>query len=131
MWRVEEALLKITGAYPAFMRPPFGSYNDLVVGASFNRNQSVALWDFDSGDSVGATVAQQKKSYDQLIAEHPSNVLSLEHEVYKSTVQQVLPYILPKLVAAGYKLVTIAECTGLSPYQWIGAPSTRDDTWHC
>ncbi len=33
-----------------------------------------------TGDSLGATVAQQKASIDQLIARHPKNILSLEHE---------------------------------------------------
>ena len=37
---------------------------------------------FSSADSLGATVDQQKASYDKLVADHPSTVLSLEHEVY-------------------------------------------------
>ena len=62
-----EALLKIAGVYPAFMRPrtilcwyyfneqslirdvlvAFGSYNDLVRQVSAARNQSLVLWDFE------------------------------------------------------------------------------------
>lgn len=30
-----------------------------------------------------------------------------------------------------YRLVTVAECLGLSPYQSIGSPSARDATWTC
>ncbi|KAJ3500394.1 hypothetical protein NLJ89_g9817 [Agrocybe chaxingu] len=82
MWRVEQALQKIVGAYPAFMRPPYGNYNDLVLRASYIRGQVVALWDFDSGDSVGATPAQSESSYDQLVARHPNTILALNHETY-------------------------------------------------
>ncbi|EDR09239.1 carbohydrate esterase family 4 protein [Laccaria bicolor S238N-H82] len=47
MWLVEQALWKIVGRYPAFMRPPYGNYNDLVLQASYIRGQAVALWDFE------------------------------------------------------------------------------------
>ncbi|KAF8811737.1 glycoside hydrolase/deacetylase, partial [Phlegmacium glaucopus] len=47
MWRVEQALQKIAGVYPAFMRPPYGSINSNVLQVSFARNQSVILWDFE------------------------------------------------------------------------------------
>lgn len=85
----------------------FGEYNDLVREAAGVRGQILVNWDFEwalslnlkgeeilislivksSGDSMGASVAQQKANLDQLLATHPNNVLSLEHEtlgVYKS-----------------------------------------------
>ena len=39
---------------------------------------------------------------------------------------QVLPYAIKKLQAAGYKLVSLAECTGLPAYQSVTTPSVRD-----
>jgi len=131
MWRVEQAFEKIVGVCPAFMRPPYGSYNDLVLQASYIRGQVVATWDFDSGDSVGATPAQSEASYDQLISWHPNNVLALNHETIETTVHQVLPYAIRKLQAAGYRLVSLAECTGLPAYQWTTTAGVRDSTWHC
>jgi peptidoglycan/xylan/chitin deacetylase (PgdA/CDA1 family) len=131
MWRVEQALQKIIGVTPAFMRPPYGNYNDLVRQASYIRGQVLAIWDFDSGDSVGATPAQSEASYDQIIGQHPSNILALNHETYETTAHQVLPYAIKKLQAAGYKLVSLAECTGLPAYQNVGTPGVRDSTWTC
>ncbi|KAF9001487.1 carbohydrate esterase family 4 protein [Cyathus striatus] len=131
MWRVEQALQRIIGVTPAFMRPPYGSYNDLVRQASAVRGQSLALWDFDSEDSVGATVAQSKSLYDQLVSRRPSNVLALNHETYETTAHQVLPYAIQKLQAAGYRLVSLAECVGLPAYQSVGTPGTPDSSWHC
>ena len=37
-----------------------------------------------------------------------------------------MPYVIGKLKAAGYQLVTVAECTGHPAYQWVGSPTPRD-----
>ncbi|KAF9037628.1 carbohydrate esterase family 4 protein [Panaeolus papilionaceus] len=131
MYRVEQALQKIAGVVPAFMRPPYGNYNDLVRQASYIRGQTLVNWDFDSGDSVGATVAQSEADYTSLINGHPSTILALNHETYETTAHQVLPFAIQKLKAAGYNLVSVAECVGLPAYQSVGSPGVRDSTWHC
>ncbi|CAE6448183.1 unnamed protein product [Rhizoctonia solani] len=87
MWRVEEALQRIIGVTPAFMRPPFGSYNDNVLAASAVRGQKVAIWDFDSGDSTGSTPAQSKQKYTDIANQRPSNILTLNHETYANCVR--------------------------------------------
>ncbi|KAG8767249.1 Carbohydrate esterase 4 protein [Ceratobasidium sp. 428] len=113
------------------MRPPYGNYNDNVRNVAGVRGQKLAIWDFDSQDSIGATPAQSKKYYDQIIAKHPSTILALNHEVYERTAHEVVPYAIQKLQAAGYKLVTLAECLGEQPYQSTGAPGTPDASWTC
>ena len=42
-----EAVQRITGAYVAFMRPPYGNYNQMVLDASGIRGQGVVIWDFE------------------------------------------------------------------------------------
>ncbi|KAG9123481.1 Carbohydrate esterase 4 protein [Ceratobasidium sp. 392] len=78
MWRVEQALQRITGAIPAFMRPPYGEYN-------------------------GATPAQSKKLYDAVIKKKPSTILTLNHDIFKGTAYEFVPYAIEKLQKAGYK----------------------------
>ncbi|KAF7424024.1 Carbohydrate esterase 4 protein [Pleurotus ostreatus] len=129
MWRVELALQRICGVQPAFMRPPFGNYNNLVREASSVRGQSLAIWDFDSGDSLGVSAQESKNRYDTVVRQHPSNILALNHETIVTTSQQVIPYAIQKLQAAGYRLVTLAECLGQQPYQWVGTPQTKDSSW--
>lgn len=131
MWKVEQALQRITGAYPAFMRPPYGNYNDLVRQASAIRGQKLVIWDFDSGDSTGSTVQQSKNAYTSKITQHPSTILALNHETYETTAHQVLPFAIQKLQAAGYQLVSVADCLGLPRYQSVGSPQVKDSTWHC
>ncbi|KAJ7590664.1 carbohydrate esterase family 4 protein [Mycena floridula] len=111
MWKVELALTRIIGVVPAFMRP-----------RKFLRS---------SLDSDGDTVAQSETLYDQLIASHPNNVVALNHETEEGTAHRLLPYAISKLKAAGYKLVSLSECTGLPAYQSVGTPGTPDSTWIC
>lgn len=47
------AIEKITGILPALMRPPYGEYNNNVRQVAASLNQSIVIWDQDSGDSVG------------------------------------------------------------------------------
>ncbi|EAU83363.2 hypothetical protein CC1G_09057 [Coprinopsis cinerea okayama7 len=132
MWRVELALSRITGAYPAFMRPPYGEFNDLVLEASAIRGQSIVIWDFDSEDGRSASVERQKQLYDEAAAARPDSILSLQHEVHATSVYETLPYAIQTLRAAGYRFVSVAECLGgLPPYQWVGAPGVRDSSWTC
>lgn len=42
-----EAVQRITGAYVAHMRPPYGNYNQMVLDAAGIRGQSVITWDFE------------------------------------------------------------------------------------
>ncbi|KAF8162753.1 carbohydrate esterase family 4 protein [Crassisporium funariophilum] len=125
MWRVEQALVKITGAYPAHMRPPYGNYNNLVLDASGNRGQKVIIWDFDSQDSLGASAQTSKNLYNSIANQRPSTLLALNHETI------VVQYAITRLQSAGYSLVTLAECIGAPAYQSVVAAGTRDSTWHC
>ncbi|KAG5652981.1 hypothetical protein H0H81_002806 [Sphagnurus paluster] len=124
-----EALQRITGVVPAFARPPYGEYNDLVLEVARVRGQTLVNWDFDSGDSAGKTAAQSQKLYDDIAKKRPSTILALNHDVYQTTAQVVLPYAINTLQKAGYKLVTLAECLGKPAYQSVSTPPPRDEAW--
>jgi len=130
-WLIEQALVKITGKKPAFMRPPYGEYNSLVREVARVRGQALVLWDFDSGDSLGVSAAQRKQRYTDIANRHPSTILALNHETNESTAYDVLPHAISVLKQAGYRLVTLGTCLGQSRYQAQTAPGVRDSTWHC
>jgi peptidoglycan/xylan/chitin deacetylase (PgdA/CDA1 family) len=131
MYRTEEALSRIVGVLPGLMRPPYGSYNDQVRQVSGDRNQAIAMWDFDSGDSTGASAQQSKQLYADAVNRQVSNLLTLNHEVIESTVNDVIPYAINLLQSAGYQLVTVAECLGVPAYTAVGTPQARDASWTC
>ncbi|KAF8332116.1 uncharacterized protein EI90DRAFT_2995710 [Cantharellus anzutake] len=131
MWRVEQALERIVGLAPAFMRPPYGSYNNLVRQVSYQRNQSMILWDLDTGDSLGKSVSYSEQQYYDAINQNRENILALNHETYQSTVEQVLPYAIKLLQSKNYQLVTVAECLNMAPYQWTTTPQMPSSSWTC
>ncbi|KAJ1302871.1 hypothetical protein OPQ81_003171 [Rhizoctonia solani] len=129
--KTNEAIRKITGHTPAFMRPPYGEYNDEVVEKAANNGQTVVIWDFDSEDSIGATAEQSKSYYDKVLDQRPGTILTLNHETIETTPHKVIPYALQKIKEKGYKMVTVAQCLGMEPYQVITSPSSRDGSWTC
>jgi peptidoglycan/xylan/chitin deacetylase (PgdA/CDA1 family) len=80
MYRMEEAFSRIIGIKPAFMRPPYGSYNDNIQSLAAARGQALALWDWDTGDADGNTTAQSEAVYQDVINAKVNNALILEHE---------------------------------------------------
>jgi len=126
---VEQAFQRLLGVTPAFLRPPYGNYNNLVRQVAYERGQKLVTWDFDSGDSTGSTPAQSDAAYDALIKKHPNTILALNHEVYEETANVIVPHAIKALQAAGYKLVTVAECRSLEPYQKVTSP--QQGSWSC
>ncbi|CAE7097180.1 unnamed protein product [Rhizoctonia solani] len=129
--KIDDAIKKITGAVPAFVRPPFGDYDDQVLQVASSRGQIVTNWDFDSGDAAGVSPAESKNQYSKLVASSPGSILTLNHETHESTIEDVIPFAIQQIKAKGFKMVTVAECLGESPYQSTGSPSARDSTWTC
>jgi peptidoglycan/xylan/chitin deacetylase (PgdA/CDA1 family) len=127
--QINQALQRVLGLTPAFMRPPYGAYNDEILQIVGQRNQTPITWDFDSGDSTGFTPAQSMAAYDKLVQSHPSTILTLNHETYEGTITTVLPHAISVLKAAGYQLVTVAQCLDMPPYLSVELP--QNGTWTC
>ncbi|KAJ7470818.1 carbohydrate esterase family 4 protein [Mycena latifolia] len=129
--KIDVALMNILGITSPFLRPPYGSYDDLVRRVAFQQNKSLILWDFDSQDSLNATVQQSQGYYDDVINSTVSTLLALNHETEKTTAQVLVEYAIDKLQDANHTLVTVAECLGLDPYSFVGPLGQRDDSWFC
>ncbi|KAJ7264517.1 hypothetical protein B0H12DRAFT_1321438 [Mycena haematopus] len=131
MFRMEEAFSRILGIKPAFMRPPYGDYNDNVQSIAAGRGQSLALWDQDTGDADGSTVAESEAVYNDVANAKVKNALILEHETEETTATTLVPYAIKLFQGKGYNLVTMAECLGVEPYQAIGVAQQQTSAWTC
>ncbi|KAJ7676736.1 hypothetical protein DFH06DRAFT_1168908 [Mycena polygramma] len=131
MFRMEEAFSRILGIKPAFMRPPYGDYNSNIQSIAAARGQSLALWDWDTGDADGNTTSQSEAVYNDVANSGVSNALILEHETEATTNSVLVPYAIKLFQSKGYNLVTMAECEGVDPYQAIGVPQTQSSSWTC
>lgn len=84
----------------------------------------------DSADNP-PSASQEITAYNKLSKSYPSPHLALNHDVYKITSIDVLPKVVPTFQKAGYKVVSIPECLGLSadPSTWyvkVGSPQAKD-----
>ncbi|KAJ7240918.1 chitin deacetylase, partial [Mycena rebaudengoi] len=101
MFRMEEALSRILGIKPAFMRPPFGDFNNNVQSIAAARGQSLALWDWDTGDADGNTTAQSEAVYNDVANAKVKNALILEHETEDTTASTLVPFALKLFQSKG------------------------------
>ncbi|KAJ7116605.1 carbohydrate esterase family 4 protein [Mycena epipterygia] len=131
--KVDTGLQRMLGVTPHCMRPAYGNYNDTVLEALYNRSKVAIIWDVDSGDSTGANSSTSKSIYDTAIEQNEFNgtFLFLNHETNPTTVSEVIPYVIPKLLAQGYILVTIAQCLNIPAYTNVTTASNRTFQWHC
>ncbi|KAF9947096.1 Carbohydrate esterase 4 protein [Modicella reniformis] len=113
----DDALYEILKIRSAFMRPPFGEYNDLVLSVARERGQRLVMWDLDTRDALGAKAEDSMKAIDNFAEKRPKNMLILMHDIIEPTVHRVVPHAIKVLSKAGYRLVTVAECLGLPAYQ--------------
>ena len=89
------------------------------------------MWSMDSGDSRGQPVDYSITQYEQQAARFPSPDIALNHETNRGTIDSVIPQAVKKLNKAGYKLVSLAQCLGVEPYEYVGGRTKRDETWIC
>ncbi|KAJ7732679.1 hypothetical protein B0H16DRAFT_174414 [Mycena metata] len=123
MFRMEEAFSRILGIKPAFMRPPFGSYNDNIQSIAAARGQSLALWDWDTGDADGNTTAQSEALYNDVISAKVKNALILEHETEETTANTLVPFAIKLFQGKGYNVIP----TFGRYYFSLTIPLARDD----
>ncbi|KAG8940813.1 Carbohydrate esterase 4 protein [Tulasnella sp. 419] len=115
MDKVDLALKRIIGVTPAFVRPPYGEYNDMFREVAYEKKQSLVLWDFDSGDSMGITVAQSKAAYKAKVEQNPNTLLALNHETQKTTAFELLPYVIGLLKSKDYQWLHWLNASVLNP----------------
>ena len=127
------AFKKILGAVPVYMRPPYGMYNDGTITTLQSLGfKVIALWDVDSGDSLGASLVQQQLTYNTTSVN--GSHIALQHETSLNTVQNMVPFIIGWAQQRNVKMVTVGECLGDAPTSWykdyVNA-ETRNPTWTC
>ncbi|EIM24093.1 glycoside hydrolase/deacetylase [Wallemia mellicola CBS 633.66] len=125
---VDEALKKILGIVPKYVRPPYGTCDASCVDYLQAKGKTVVQWSEDSGDSAGVEPSEIISKIQGWAADGKPHLI-LDHEVYQSSVEEVVPAVLPSF--DGKKLTTVAECIDAEPYLEVSAPGTRDDTWTC
>nr|ODN92440.1 deacetylase [Cryptococcus depauperatus CBS 7841] len=132
--KLEEAFIRILGLKPLYFRPPYGSINDNVLNVLRARGyKKVILWSDDTGDSLGQPPSYSEELLETVAGDYPNPHLVLAHSTISTTPSEVILQSAPKLKGAGYQLMTVNDCIGDSdyPYEIVGQPGIKDQTWTC
>ncbi|RCH87805.1 Carbohydrate esterase 4 protein [Rhizopus azygosporus] len=114
-----DIIFKAIGKRPALMRPPTGAYDANSLAVLKELGYSVVNWDLDTNDWRAHDFTQEKSAYQEMDKDTPQTLghITLEHEVYNQTVDELVPWAIDYLKTKGYQLVTASECVGVEPYQ--------------
>jgi peptidoglycan-N-acetylglucosamine deacetylase len=95
----------ITGQPTVVFRPPYGLFDSRILAELAIRKFDVAMWSIDSRDwSMPGTKVIEKN----ILSRVRNGSIILCHDSHDQIVQ-VLPEIIEKLKAQGYKFVTVAD----------------------
>ncbi|KAL1924754.1 uncharacterized protein VTP21DRAFT_4408 [Calcarisporiella thermophila] len=115
MTKLENAFKEIIGVRPKYMRPPFGSTDEKTLQLLGELGYYVINWNVDSMDWLYNDLAKEQEQYRKALnGTDPKKEghISLQHEVYKTTVDDLAPWVYKYVKELGYKPVTVAECLG-------------------
>ncbi len=100
-----EKIKELTGVAPTLFRPPYGDYNNAVVGAVKAENMYCIQWDIDSLDWKDPTPEEMVK---KITSKLQNGSIILMHNGAKNT-PEALPQIIDAVRAEGYEFVPISE----------------------
>ena len=92
--KTNDAIYKVTGEYPEYLRPPFGSVNMIVT-----------LWDIDTRDWEVQNVASIES---KVLGKAKDGEIILMHDAYATSVTAAIDLI-DKMKQDGYEFVTVDE----------------------
>lgn len=100
--RTDDAVRGITGRNTTLVRPPYGSKNDTVKSVF---NLPVVMW---SVDTLDWKTRNAQKTINAVMNTVQDGDIVLMHDIYESSSDAAVELI-PKLINAGYRLVTVSE----------------------
>lgn len=100
--KTNEALYQITGVYPQYVRPPFGSWSENL---ECSIDLFPVMWTIDTLDW---TTKNADKVVNKAISQAKDNSIILLHDNYESSVDAALR-IIDELTQKGYEFVTVEQ----------------------
>ncbi|KAI9283063.1 hypothetical protein BC943DRAFT_382126 [Umbelopsis sp. AD052] len=116
--RLEDALMRIIGVRPSFVRPPYGNSDDRVTNILNHLGYTVVNWSVDSKDYETHSLSDEMHNYHRELGSSSGSKggIGLEHDVYKQTAEELADAIIDYARERGYKFSTVAECFNEAPY---------------
>ncbi|CAK7206625.1 hypothetical protein SEUCBS139899_009425 [Sporothrix eucalyptigena] len=122
----EIALNDVLGVIPTYLRPPYTHWTQDGLNDLKTFGYHVLNYDIDTRDWQGNyTVAET--TYSTILSQHSpssSSWISLEHDIYNTTVHMFAQYIIDTARQLNYQLVTVGECLGDPESNWYRNTTT-------
>lgn len=126
MWNVEMALNNIVGRIPTYMRPPYISCDTACSQDMNDLGYHIIYWDVNTDDYQQYNATQIQKSKDWFTGNvtnggataQNSSSLTISHDVFEQTANNLTEHMLSTLTRLGYKAVTVGECLGDPEENW-------------
>lgn len=99
---VNRSVKKATGEKTTVIRPPYGAYDEHVLGIL---SEPVVLWDVDTEDWSSRNAA---KIVEQVMDNVKDGDIVLMHDIYDSTAEAV-EILVPKLKERGFLVMSVSE----------------------
>jgi len=117
MNKLDDLIEECVGYRPKYFRPPKGECNEECIKHFEELGYHVIEWDTDTNDwnlemGVEERIAEVKRFLTEEWEKERENYLILMHDVYDSTVNHIVPWILEHAPFDKYKFVTVAQCLG-------------------
>ncbi|OBZ86142.1 Peptidoglycan-N-acetylglucosamine deacetylase [Choanephora cucurbitarum] len=113
-----DIIKKAIGLRPAIMRPPTGAYDDNVLATLRKLGYAVVNWDVDTNDWRNHNFEEEKAAYQTMDQDTPQSIghITLEHEVFEQTVNELVPWAIEYIKSKNYEFVTVSDCLGVPAY---------------
>ncbi|KAK1597242.1 polysaccharide deacetylase [Colletotrichum navitas] len=126
MTQLEDAMRRIAGFAPRYMRTPYLSCDDACVTDLTNLDYHIIDTNLDTkdyeNDTPDTTHISAEMFMNGLSEDASSNsYIVLSHDVHEQTVVSLVQKMIDTLKARGYRAVTVGECLGDAPENWYKA----------
>ncbi|ORX98799.1 glycoside hydrolase/deacetylase [Basidiobolus meristosporus CBS 931.73] len=114
MQKTSDAIFKVIGKRPQYMRPPYGEYNAKSLAIMKDMGYKVIYWNVDTLDWQTKSSQKSLDVYKKTLAKanlKNDRFISLQHDIQPSTIQAA-GGILDAVIKSGFKITTVADCLG-------------------
>ncbi|KAI8354060.1 hypothetical protein BD560DRAFT_336445, partial [Blakeslea trispora] len=113
-----DIIKKAIGLRPAIMRPPTGAYDDNALATLRKLGYAVVNWDVDTNDWRNHNFEEEKAAYQAMDQDTAKSIghITLEHEVFDQTVNELVPWAIEYIKSKNYEFVTVSDCLGVPAY---------------
>ncbi|KAF9423643.1 chitin deacetylase [Podila epigama] len=123
MKKLDDAVKKIIGKRPVFMRPPYGATNSEALAYLGAKGYKVVNWNLDTNDwqhpdNVAKSLAEYTKVLKKSNAAKKTSFIALQHDTNEKTAKEVGPKAVAEAKKYGFKVVTVGECLGVAKSGW-------------